>query len=254
MAVFFDAQGCEAAGSVGVAGAEGLAACGLRGAAFADGLAADEDAFELGGEFGVGGFEAALLVLAGGDLRLGLFTLAGVGGDGRGGGFDLLLDFVLGAFVGGGGLAQAFQPLFAAGEFKLELVGLVAEAGGVFALDGEAGLGGLDVGFDALARGFGGGQVAADLLLAGGAGDEVVVDLRDLAEEQALLYRDRVLDGAGQAYQAAERGYTEGKASYLDLLEARRVLTETRIEYAGILLSYREALARLELATGAELE
>jgi outer membrane protein, heavy metal efflux system len=83
--------------------------------------------------------------------------------------------------------------------------------------------------------------------------DRALLELRSAAE-QALLYRDRVLDGAGQAYRSAERGYTEGKASYLDLLEARRVLTETRIEYAGILLSYREALARLELATGAELE
>lgn len=83
--------------------------------------------------------------------------------------------------------------------------------------------------------------------------DRALLELRSAAE-QALLYRDRVLDGAGQAYRAAERGYAEGKASYLDFLEARRVLTETRIEHAGILLNYREALARLELAAGAELE
>ncbi|MCZ6632374.1 MAG: TolC family protein [bacterium] len=73
------------------------------------------------------------------------------------------------------------------------------------------------------------------------------------AEDQVDLFRDRVLPVAEQAYDIASRSYREGKASYLDLLEARRTLTESRIEYAEALFHYRVSLTRLEQAVGGSL-
>ena len=84
---------------------------------------------------------------------------------------------------------------------------------------------------------------------------DVEVAFRDVkaAEDQVDLFRDRILPVAEQAYDIASRSYREGKAMYLDLLEARRTLAESRIEYAEALFGYRAALSRLEQAVGGNL-
>lgn len=83
--------------------------------------------------------------------------------------------------------------------------------------------------------------------------DRALLEMEN-AREQALLYRDNVLPLAEQAYRAASRSYDEGKAAWIDILEARSVLTQTRIEYARKLFDYRSSLARLEMASGGEIE
>ena len=81
--------------------------------------------------------------------------------------------------------------------------------------------------------------------------ERAFLDLK-AAEEQVRLFRRRILNVAGRAYEMAIRSYEEGKATYLELLEAQRVLTETRIEYAETLYNYRSALAALERSTGGD--
>ena len=73
------------------------------------------------------------------------------------------------------------------------------------------------------------------------------------AEERVRLFEARIVNEAELAYDAARRGYEEGKVSYLELLEAQRALTETRMEYAQTLFNYRSALATLERAVGGDL-
>ncbi|MFH1070895.1 MAG: TolC family protein [Candidatus Glassbacteria bacterium] len=70
------------------------------------------------------------------------------------------------------------------------------------------------------------------------------------AFKQVELYRDRIVHEAEQAYGFAAKSYEEGKASYLELLEARKTLTDSRIEYSQKLYDYRAAMTRLELASG----
>ena len=52
--------------------------------------------------------------------------------------------------------------------------------------------------------------------------------------------------------RAAERLYSE-KATYLEILDAQRVLNETRIEYAETLFKYRLGLTILERSIGKDI-
>ncbi len=54
----------------------------------------------------------------------------------------------------------------------------------------------------------------------------------------------------GALYQ---RSYDEGKASFLDLLDAQRDLIETRMEDIETLFAYRFAWGRLSRAVGRDL-
>lgn len=68
------------------------------------------------------------------------------------------------------------------------------------------------------------------------------------AQEQVTLFKQRILPEAKRAFEVASRSYDEGKATYLELLEAQRTLTETQVEYAQALFDYRVATAQLERA------
>ena len=58
---------------------------------------------------------------------------------------------------------------------------------------------------------------------------------------------------AERTFEVASRSYAEGKATYLELLEAQRALTGVRKEYAEALFNHHTALAHLEKAVGGEL-
>jgi len=78
------------------------------------------------------------------------------------------------------------------------------------------------------------------------------LDLKS-TEDQVQLFQNRILREAKRAHKVASMSYQEGKASYLELLEAQRALTETRVEYAQALFNHRSALAALERAVGGNL-
>jgi len=73
------------------------------------------------------------------------------------------------------------------------------------------------------------------------------------AEEQVQLFQGRILNNAERAYEMANSSYKEGKATYLELLESERALTDSRIEYAETLFNFRSSLAALERAVAGDL-
>ncbi len=73
------------------------------------------------------------------------------------------------------------------------------------------------------------------------------------AQKRAAVFKTGVLRLAEAAYDAASESYRQGKATYLELLEAQKTLTETRIAYFESIFDYRRALAELERATGGSL-
>lgn len=74
------------------------------------------------------------------------------------------------------------------------------------------------------------------------------------ARRKAELFQTGILKLADASYEATSESYRQGKATYLDLLEAQRTLTETRIANFESIFDYRRALAELEQATGGSLE
>jgi len=72
------------------------------------------------------------------------------------------------------------------------------------------------------------------------------------AETTAL--RNDVLPGAQSAFDAASRGYREGKFGYLQLLDAQRTLFEARGQYVESLAAYHKARAEVERLIGQSLD
>ena len=72
------------------------------------------------------------------------------------------------------------------------------------------------------------------------------------SSEQVRLYRERIAREAERSFEVASRSYAEGKATYLELLEAQRTLTGVREEHAAARFDHRTAVAALERAVGAE--
>lgn len=73
------------------------------------------------------------------------------------------------------------------------------------------------------------------------------------AQAQVVLFQQQILPAAERTYQVASRSYDEGKATYLELLEAQRTLTDSRTERAEALFDYRAAVAALERAVAGPL-
>lgn len=84
---------------------------------------------------------------------------------------------------------------------------------------------------------------------------EVETALGDVqtAGQLVELFKTNVLHEAEQARMVADRSYEEGKATYIEVLEAHRALAETRLEYAQMLLQYSVARTELERAVGGGL-
>jgi len=62
----------------------------------------------------------------------------------------------------------------------------------------------------------------------------------------ALALRDDVLPGAQLAFDTANEGYREGKFSFLEVLDAQRVLFEVKSEFINTLSAYHKAVADVE--------
>lgn len=74
------------------------------------------------------------------------------------------------------------------------------------------------------------------------------------ARQQLILHRDQLLPQAQETYQAARTSYDSGEAGYLQLLEAQKLLIETRAEYLESLFAIYSATANLERVTGITLQ
>ena len=74
-----------------------------------------------------------------------------------------------------------------------------------------------------------------------------------MATRQARLFEEQIVREAESSFEVANSSYREGKATYLELLDAQRVLMEVREEYADALFQHRTALADLERAVGGHL-
>jgi outer membrane protein TolC len=64
---------------------------------------------------------------------------------------------------------------------------------------------------------------------------------------------ENLIGEAEEIYRIASRSYEEGEASYLEVLEAQRILRTTRTEHTQALLEYAAALADMEQAVGGAL-
>jgi cobalt-zinc-cadmium efflux system outer membrane protein len=74
-----------------------------------------------------------------------------------------------------------------------------------------------------------------------------------LAGRRAEALRNRIVPGAGQAWEEIRTGYERGRFSYVDLLEARRAWTEARRQEVEATLQYHLAVAEAELLLGRSL-
>ncbi len=75
----------------------------------------------------------------------------------------------------------------------------------------------------------------------------------DIARAQYELVTDRMLPVATRHHEAVAEGYRLGRISYLELLEARRSLTQVRGQRIEMLSAYHEARIEIEALTGTSL-
>ena len=64
-----------------------------------------------------------------------------------------------------------------------------------------------------------------------------------------MLYLNEILPRARLAVVDVKKAYDEGDAELIDLIDARRTLVSTQIEYAGVLLELHLAVADLDILT-----
>jgi len=74
----------------------------------------------------------------------------------------------------------------------------------------------------------------------------LVLDL-DAAKQQVKMLQGKAIPAAERAYAAAEEGYKQGKFGYLDLLEARRAMLNTRSMYIDAWLEHEVLASELEV-------
>jgi cobalt-zinc-cadmium efflux system outer membrane protein len=70
------------------------------------------------------------------------------------------------------------------------------------------------------------------------------------AYEEAVTLRDEVIPKAERAFEAARRGYQEGKFDYLTVLDTQRTLCETDAQFIDAAEAYHLAWADVERLTG----
>ncbi|SAI60015.1 metal ion efflux outer membrane protein [Bordetella ansorpii] len=72
----------------------------------------------------------------------------------------------------------------------------------------------------------------------------------DLAVASAQEYRDAVLPGAAQAFDAARKGFEAGKMGYLEVLDAQRALSQGNVSYLNVLAEAYQARAQIDRIIG----
>lgn len=73
------------------------------------------------------------------------------------------------------------------------------------------------------------------------------------ARSQYRLVAGEMLSAAAKQHESVAEGYRLGRISYLELLEARRSLTEVRAQRIEMLAAYHEARVEIETLTGKSL-
>ncbi len=74
------------------------------------------------------------------------------------------------------------------------------------------------------------------------------------ASEEAVVLKENVLPGATQSVELLTAGYEAGRFSQLEILDARRTLTDARNQHLRALADYHKALAQVEALTAAPVE
>lgn len=70
------------------------------------------------------------------------------------------------------------------------------------------------------------------------------------AIQNADMLRDEILPGARSAFDAATKGFTAGKFSFLDVLDAQRTLVQTQSQYLQSLLEAHQAMSEIKRILG----
>ena len=73
------------------------------------------------------------------------------------------------------------------------------------------------------------------------------------AERKMGLYRDTLVPMAKQSLKVVETSYRAGKGSFLDLIDAQRVMLEFELLYERALTNHAQSLAKLEMLVGVKL-
>lgn len=73
------------------------------------------------------------------------------------------------------------------------------------------------------------------------------------ARQLVESYEKRTVPDANDLMQMVEQGYRAGGVTLLDVIDAQRTLSATRLEYAQAIAQYRKSLAELERAVGGQL-
>ena len=74
------------------------------------------------------------------------------------------------------------------------------------------------------------------------------------AYAEATGLKDKVLEGAQSAFDAAEEGYRAGKFDFLVVLDAQRTLFEAKGKYIGALADFHLAKADVERLVGRPID
>lgn len=83
----------------------------------------------------------------------------------------------------------------------------------------------------------------------------IVETLADLGEARTLirLYREEILPQGRAAVESSLSSYRVGAVDFMTLLDAEMALNRFQSEYYGLLASYGNGLAKLEMTIGREL-
>jgi len=81
---------------------------------------------------------------------------------------------------------------------------------------------------------------------------QVLYEFRDAARK-IDLYKDTLIPKAKQTLKATEAAFRAGQATFLDLVDAERVLLEFELSYERALANHAQRLAELEMLVGREL-
>lgn len=98
------------------------------------------------------------------------------------------------------------------------------------------------------------GQQRRSALLKGSADLAAAHQLLTTASFKAAALKDGVLPRVKAVLEAVQSGYSQGKYSYLDVIDAQRTLIESKAEYLESLISAHTAMADLERAAGGQLK
>ncbi len=71
-----------------------------------------------------------------------------------------------------------------------------------------------------------------------------------VAWDRIFVYKNEIIPRTQSVFNAVQAGYSEGKNTYLDVLDARRTFYEARAEYIEALVSGHTALADVERVVG----